>query len=52
MIEPYLFDISMISLELTDLWKLATISSSILCVTTWSVGFLIHTVFGFLNDIT
>ena len=51
MIEPIVFDLSTSGLELTELWKLATLYGSLMCLIAWSTSFLIHAVFGFLHDI-
>lgn len=51
MIEPIIFDLTLSGNELKELWKLATFYSLLISLFAWSVSFLIHQVFGVIQDL-
>ena len=51
MIEPIVFDISLSSLELAELWRSGAIYGLLLCISAFCSGFIINAVFGFMHDV-
>lgn len=51
MIEPIIFDLTLSGNELKELWQLATLYGTLISLSAWASSFIIHTAFGFLQDI-